>query len=463
MIRQLYSQIRQRILDGLLAPGSRLPSSRELAVLLRISRNIVLEVFDLLYAEGFLETRQGAGTFVSQGAAFSRPPSADAPPVETVHMGYDCPKGVINFRAGTPDLALFPTRLWLKTVKEVFTMSPDEMLVYGHPEGRVELRRAISEYLLTQRDVNCHPDQILITGGTTQAINISAQVLLSEKKEVILEDPITRDIQLILKSYGARLFPVAVDGDGMCTAELPQHLQPACIYVTPSHQFPIGGTLPIQRRIELLRYAQHCDAYIIEDDYDSEFRFDGPPLSSLHGLSPDRVVYIGTFSKTLCPALRIGYLVLPPQLINLCRNHKWQSDLHNEVTSQLALARFIEQGHYLRHINRMRKHYLSRRRTLLRAIAEHFPENARIIGSATGLHLVASFPGYHFSEVDFNRFEAAGVRVYPVESHAIQAGRHTDKLMLGYGNLSTEEIHRGIDMLATCLNESQRADWRAGL
>ncbi len=448
MIRQLYSRIRESILSGQLQPGARLASSRELAASLQISRNVVLEAFDLLYAEGFLDPKQGAGTYVAGGAAFKGPTRMAAPPAEKVTMGYDCPPGVINFKAGTPNLKMFPTKLWLQMVREVLQLPPEEMLAYGHPEGRHELRQAICDYVVTQREVNCHPEQIVITAGTTQAIGIACHLLLGEQRDVVLEDPITRDIQLIVKSHGGILHPVPVDNDGLCTADLPAALNPAFIYVTPSHQFPIGGTMPIQRRVELLRYAEKTDAYLIEDDYDSEFRFDGPPLSSLHGLHPDRVVYIGTFSKTLCPAIRIGYLILPPQLISLGRSRKWQSDLHNEVTSQLALARFIRLDHYLRHVARMRKHYLQRRNDIVAALADNFGPQVQILGSATGLHLVARFPGCQFTPAFFAAAETAGARFYAVTTHAFDPDQHQNELLLGYGNLTSEEIRTGLAILA---------------
>lgn len=452
MTRQLYTQIRESILAGRLQPGVRLPASRELATRLQISRNVVLEAYDLLYAEGFLAAKQGAGTYVAEGAAFACPTSHPSPPVTKVTMGYDCPPGVINFRAGTPNLAMFPVRLWLQMLREVLLLPPQEMFAYGNPEGRHELRQAICEYIVCRREVRCHPEQIIITAGTTQAIGIACHLLLGERCDVVLEDPITRDIQLIVKSHGAIVHPVPVDSDGMRTDKLPTSINPAFVYVTPSHQFPIGGTMPIQRRIELLRYAETTGAYLIEDDYDSEFRFDGPPLSSLHGLHPDRVVYIGTFSKTLCPAIRIGYLVLPPQLISLGRSRKWQSDLHNEVTSQLALARFINSGHYLRHVARMRRHYQKRRLDMQKALIENFGSQVHILGSATGLHLVARFPGCKFTPDFFRELEAAGARFYPVAPHAMQPGKHMDALLLGYGNLCTTEIHVGLALLAKHLN-----------
>lgn len=447
MIRQLYSGIRERILSGRLVPATRLPSSRELAYQLNISRNVVLEAYDLLLAEGFVETIHGSGTYVAKGAAFPRKVKIEPLLVKEVTMGYDSRKGVINFRAGTPDLHHFPQKIWLKMLKGVFGISMEEMLAYGHPEGRTELRQAICDYVVTQREVACHPDQIVITAGTTQAIGIVCHLLLGQRKDVVLEDPITRDIQLIAKGHGAVLHAVAVDNEGMKTGELPLNIRPAFVYVTPSHQFPIGGTLPIQRRVDLLNYAQEKECYVIEDDYDSEFRFDGPPLSSLHGLCPDRLVYIGTFSKTLCPAIRIGYLVLPQELISLGRSRKWQSDLHNEVTSQLALARFISEGFYLRHVVKMRKHYLKKRKALVAALQNSFGKRVEVLGSATGLHLVARFDNCQFTDDFLETVERAGARFYPVETHAIQPGNHLNELLIGYGNVDVEQIEKGIEIL----------------
>lgn len=458
LMRQLYAAVRQQILSGTLPPGRRLPASRDLALRLEISRNVVLEAYDLLLAEGYLTARQGAGTYVASGAAFTnttrKPQSL---PVSQVNMGYDCPPGIINFRAGTPDLKEFPARRWLAMVREVLTLAPEKILAYGHPEGREELRSAICDYVMGQRQVLCRPEQIVITGGTTQAINIACHLLLGDRRQVVIENPLTRDIRLIIEQHQGEMHPVAVDNAGMRTDLLPPDLKPAMVYVTPSHQFPIGGTMPIQRRIELLRYAEATGAYLIEDDYDSEFRFDGPPLGALHGLLPERVIYIGTFSKTLCPALRIGYLVLPPALIDLGRSRKWHSDLHNEVVSQLALARFIEQGHYLRHLQRMRKLYRQRRQMVVETLRQLFPDTAVILGSAAGLHLVVRFPGRHFTAAFFADMEAAGVRLYPVSPHALNPNEYRDHLLLGYGNLDDQQIRRGLALLAHHLDGPRHA------
>ena len=455
MMRQLYLQLREKILSGQLRAGFRLPSSRNLAGQLQISRNVVLEAYDLLGAEGFLVSKRGSGTFVADGATMDRIEPPHVPELQPVTMGYESRDGVINFRAGTPDLKAFPQKLWLRMLREVFETPMAEILAYGHPEGRRELREVISSYLLRNRELVCHPDQVVITGGTTQAIGLACRLLIKRSQDVILEDPITRDIQRIVLQYGAKITPVPVDSDGIRTNCLPDSLTPSCIYVTPSHQFPIGGTLPIQRRIELIQFATERDAYIIEDDYDSEFRFDGPVLSSLRSLCPDRVIYIGTFSKTLCPAIRIGYMVLPPDLIAKGRRHKWQSDLHNEVTSQLALARFMEQGHYIRHLARMRIHYRNRRKVLVESLQDCFGSNVQILGSATGLHLVAQFSNRSFTEEDFKKMEMIGARFYPVTHHAIESAfHHKGKLLIGYGNLSREEIRKGVRILADYLGQN---------
>ncbi len=447
LIRQIYSGIRAQILSGILRAGSRLPSSRELARQLGVSRNVVMEAYDMLYSEGFTTARHGSGTFVAPGTKFPMANAGQTIKAETVSMGYESSGGIINFKPGTPDLREFPLRSWLQSVKAAYLHPVDDSMGYGQPEGRRELRRAICDYVISQRGVLCHPDQIIITAGTTQAIGIACHLLLGKRRDVVLEDPITRDIQLIVQGQGGVIHPVTADDNGMVTDELPPDIVPAFIYVTPSHQFPLGGTLPIQRRIALLEYAGKTGAYVIEDDYDSEFRFDGPPLSSLHGLAPERVVYIGTFSKTLSPALRTGYLILPPELVSKGRGRKWHCDLHNETPTQLALAHFIGQGTYLRHLARMKRLYARKRRIVEQAMTEMFANQLKIMGSSAGLHLAARFAGIDFTQELLGDIEGTGVRVYPAEAHAIRPGKYNDTLIMGYGNLSEEQIVRGIRIL----------------
>jgi GntR family transcriptional regulator/MocR family aminotransferase len=331
-------------------------------------------------------------------------------------------------------------------------------LSYGQPEGRAELRAEISRYIGAQRGVRCHPDQILITAGTTQAVGIVTRLFLRKTETVcILEDPITGDLRRIIGGFGARIVPVAVDGQGLDTLRLPSGLKPRFIYVTPSHQFPIGGTMPIQRRIRLLEYARARGSFVVEDDYDSEFRFDSPPVASIQGLDPGRVVYIGTFSKTLCPSLRVGYAVLPPELVNRGRELKWFSDLHNASVDQIVLARFIRDGHFLRYVHAMKKIYRARRAVLVKSLQSRFGAGVEVLGSSAGLHLCARFPGLRFTDRLVQRIDGGGVRVYPAEEHAFRKGRWEDTLIFGYGMLTAERISEGIEKLGGCLAAARKA------
>ncbi|MBI5444147.1 MAG: PLP-dependent aminotransferase family protein [Deltaproteobacteria bacterium] len=454
MSRQIYSRLRELILAGGLPAGAKLPSSRALAKELGVSRNVTLEAYDLLYAEGFTEAARGSGTFVAEGTSFA--PAAPKAPLEVdvgEEEGGGYP-GAILFRSGTPDLSLFPARLWLSLLREAFAGGTCEILGYGRPEGRPELRGAIREHVVSRRGVVCSDDQIVITMGATQGVGIAAALLASEnasnsdaRRVVVVEDPVTEGLQRILEAFRVTLRPVPADELGMRT-DLLSGATPAFVYVTPSHQYPIGGTLPIRRRLELLRYARDTGCYVLEDDYDSEFRFDGPPLSSVHSLDPSRVIYAGTFSKTLCPAIRVGYLVLPPELVATARTLKWRNDLHNEIATQLALAAFIRRGYYVRHLARMRKVYARRRSATVEALSESFGSDVKILGSATGLHLCARWEGVVFTPEVLADLAREGCVVRSAASHClVSPERYEDTLILGYGNLKETEIRRGVEIL----------------
>jgi len=261
----------------------------------------------------------------------------------------------------------------------------------------------------------------VITSGAAQAFSLIARLLFSPGNDVIIEDPVTHEVQHIFSEAGATLFPIPVDNYGMQTDHLPQEKHPSFVFVTPSHQFPLGGILPIQRRIQLIQFARTAGCYIVEDDYDSEFRYGGTPVSSLQELEPDRVIYVGTLSKSLSPALRLGYMVLPSPLVEPCRRLKRLTDLHAPVLEQLMLARFLEEGHLERHIMKMKKIYRKRREALIMALKTHCSRSLQISGGATGLHLIAEFQGRTFTEQTLSDLEEAGVRLYPVERHAIQS------------------------------------------
>lgn len=452
MIRQLYTQLRTKILEGDLAAGDKLPSTRKVAEELCISRNVVMEAYEQLLAEGFILSRQGSGYFVAPGIYLEKQARQAEGVVVARHdeeRGNGNAPGFIDFRSGVPSLEHFPRKLWGKIVQQVCQEAPLSAFGYNRPEGRAELRQILSRYLYRSRGVQCEPEQIVMTSGATQALVLIAKVLLNPGSVVLIEDPITQDIQTIFTASGASLHPVPVDQDGMITGLLPTSTQvrPSFLFVTPSHQFPLGGTLSIQRRIELIQYARQADCYIVEDDYDSEFRYDSPPISSLQGLDAGRVIYVGSFSKILSPGLRLGYLVLPPEWIERYQQAKWFSDLHTPSLDQLALGRFIEDGHLEKYLNRMKKVYKKRRQYLCDELNQAFGERVSIWGASTELHVVTAFEGIRFTPAVLKQAEAFGVRLYPVEAHSIQKGRHEDKVIIGYGNLTEAEIAEGVRRL----------------
>jgi GntR family transcriptional regulator/MocR family aminotransferase len=447
LTRQIHDRVREMVLSGSLAPGQRMTSTRRMARELGVSRNVCMNAMDQLLAEGYLETRRGAGCFVAAGAIFTPSPLPDISAIRPRGFRAYRPE-CIDFRSGLPDLSMFPVRTWQRLGREVWDRLTPLDLAYGQPEGRRELREQVSRYLAAHRGVRCHPEQVLVTSGTTQAIGIVSRLLLGgNRPSCILEDPITVDIARIVEGFGGRVVPVPVDGQGMRTGALPKGCRPGFIYATPSHQFPLGGTLPIQRRVALLNYARACGAFVVEDDYDSEFRYDTSPIGAIQGLDPGRVVYIGTFSKTLCPSLRIGYIVLPPSLVNRGRELKWFSDLHSASVDQIILARFIEDGHYERCLHAMKKAYGARRKALVSGLEGRFGTDAQVLGSPAGIHLCARFPGIRFTPELVARMEGEGVLIYPVEEHAIRKGRHADTLIFGFGMLDGRRIEEGLDLL----------------
>jgi GntR family transcriptional regulator / MocR family aminotransferase len=448
LTRQITDRLREMVHAGTLAPGSRMISTRRLAAELGVSRNIALNAFDQLLAEGYLEARTGSGTYVAAGARFTPREMPDLSPIKSIGFR-PFHTDIVDFRSGLPDLARFPVRTWMRLSREVWSGITPLDLSYSQPEGRQELRTEICRYISAYRGVRCHPDQVLVTGGTTQAVGIVSRLLVhGDRKTCLLEDPVTEDIQLITAGAGCVVRGVPVDEHGIDVDRLPPRLRPAFIYVTPSHQYPIGCTLPIQRRVRLLDYARSHGAYVVEDDYDSEFRYESSPLSSIQGLDPQRVVYIGTFSKTLCPSLRIGYAVLPPELVNRGREVKWFTDLHNSSVEQLVLARFIADGHFLRHVHAMKKVHRAHRKVLVDSLRRRFGDRVEVLGSAAGLHLCARFRGVRFTRALLERIRQAGAMVHPVEEHAIRKGRWADTLILGFGMLTPARIQEGVTVLA---------------
>jgi GntR family transcriptional regulator/MocR family aminotransferase len=450
LVKQIYQQVRAGILSGILHPDEKLPSTRDLAGDLHVSRNVVLEAYESLIAEGYLYSLPNSGTYVADGAYLE-----SKPPVLTGTLAAPIPDPAredrIDFRSGIPALDLLPRQKWARICQEVILDAPADNFSYGFLEGDVRLKNAIYRYATKTRGIVCEPDQIIITNGSFQSLFLLARTLLQPGLSYIIEDPLHVKIQSVLASTGGEPVPVPVDEAGMQTHLLPPDCNPVFIFATPSHQYPLGGAMPIQRRIELIQYARAKNCLIIEDDYDSEFRYEGAPVSSLQGLDPERVIYVSSFSKILFPGLRLGYLIAPwGQWWKVIRS-KSLSDSHTHTIEQLTLARYIADGWLERHISRMRKSYLRRRNLLIRSMEAAFGDRIAILGRSTGLHLVAAFRDIKFTEDLVERIGVYGINVVPVAAHAVVKGGHSDKLILGYSNLTPEQIETGVCRLAEAL------------
>lgn len=398
LARQLYQALRERILDGRLASGTRLPASRELAALLGISRNTVGRAFDQLYAEGYVQGRVGDGTYVAELAAVVRP----APP--PVHAG-PAPRAALQrlaehhlpaaldgppraFRVGVPAFDLFPFETWARLSARFWRKPSPARLGYGDPAGDAQLRELIAAYLRNSRGLHCDPAQILVTCGAQQAISLCAQLLVEPGDRVAIENPGYRAAGHAFAVAGAQLAGIAVDDEGLDTAALARAGRCRLAYVTPSHQYPTGVTLSLARRLELLDWAERHDSWIVEDDYDGEYRYRGTPLAPLAALDRQgRVLYVGTFCKIAFPALRLGYLVLPPALAEAFARRRALDMRHSEIGSQAVMAEFIAAGHFQRHIRRMRGAARARRDALLAGWPQQVPGCSLPPKVEAGLHL----------------------------------------------------------------------------
>lgn len=439
--RELYDWLVDGMRDGLWKPGAPLPSSRELARARGVSRSTVVTVFDQLAAEGLVEPRGGSGTYVAWIEPGRRRPAAApaTPPVPDTGFGpLDTDR--IDFRSGLPDLDAFPLARWNKAQAIAMRRYGTRLLSYGPSEGMEELRRAIAGSVARSRGWMPRPENLVITSGTTQAIGLVSRLMAHQGKTTAwLEDPVTADIPRIMTQAGLEIGSCPLERDGLSLSPLPARLDQGFVYVTPTHQYPSGRVLSLAKRLALLDRC--AGASLVEDDYDSEFRYDGPPLTPLVALDPERVLHVGTFSKTLAPGLRIAWLHLPDALIATARRLKWLSDLHNPPLIQGALTVFIEEGWYELHLRRMRSLYRRKRDLALRAIEASGKFKAE--GSAAGIHLMVR----RLAGVVDRKFQQAcldaGVRIYPVAAHVRKATGLEDAFILGFGHLTPEQIAQG--------------------
>ena len=471
--RQLYHQLREAILAGGLAPGTRLPSTREMADELSLARNTVLNAFEQLYAEGYLVSRVGDGTYVSQelpddllrmkgASAVRKHPQRSGRLISkwgravtsiSVSPGYyhGPPK---PFRTGTPALDAFPYKLWGRLIAQRWKHSGPTIIPYGDWAGYLPLRQAIASYLSTTRGVQCVPEQIIVTSGSQHALEIIARVLLEPDDLVWIEDPGFLGARAALTVAGARLVAVPVDDNGLnVSSGLERCGDPRLIYVTPSHQYPLGMTLSLSRRLELLRLASKTGVWIIEDDYDSEFRYLGQPLAALQGLDTDqRIIYVGTFSKVLFPSIRIGYIIAPPDLIEAFIHARSLGGVQTQTLDQAVLADFINEGHFARHIRRMRKLYAERQQVLLKAARSELDGLLDVKPSGAGMHLIGWLPEGVDDQIASRAAFDHGVEVTPLSAYCIETPKR-GALRLGYTGYTSREIWAAARRLATALKK----------
>ncbi|MDY0258401.1 MAG: PLP-dependent aminotransferase family protein [Desulfovibrio sp.] len=460
--RQLYEKIKFFILSGALREKEKLPSSRALGKDLNIARSTVLEAYDQLIAEGYLETRQGSGTTVARGiVAMASTHVADAParlrPDER-HTGKEQNSEIISFRSGIPDLNAFPKGDWAKIYARVSESLPSASFRYGDSEGVWDLREAIAAYLFRMRGIRVSPHRVMITSGSTQGLSLVARLLRKKGDVVFVEDPAHTGMAAVVTRAGLRVQGIGVDAQGMDVSSLQKFLAAprpdvAFVYTTPSHQYPLGAILPIQRRQALVRFAREMSCAVVEDDYDSEFRYEGAPTSALYELDPEMVIYLGSFSKILAPALRLGFAIIPESMMDDWKREKKYMDVHTDALSQYALAAFISKGGLERHIWKMKKIYARKRSHLLQCLAKNFGSGVTVKGQATGLHLVASFSDIVFTDAVTETLYGKGVKVHPVERYCLSAnGSHAHEIILGYSHLTHEEISRGLEIIKKTLH-----------
>jgi GntR family transcriptional regulator / MocR family aminotransferase len=439
--RQIYQALTEQILSGRLKAGDALPSTRELAAQMKVSRNTVCEAYDMLITEGFVLSRQGAPTRVADGLYMDRT-SEPAPPARKKRD----PLYSADFQTGRPDLRYFPQYLWQQILHKTSEELSLTQLGYSGPQGMRKLREEISAWLFRSKGLIVDADDIFITSGATHALHLISGLLSGHGNKIAIEDPCNKGILQTFLDAGCEVQPIPVDENGI----QPEYLNGTdvrAVYVTPSHQFPLGGILPAGRRAELIRFAKKNGIYLVEDDYDSEFRYVGEPVAPLYAMDPKKVIYVGTFSKVLFPAIRIGYVILPRELQQGWCELRTHTDVQNSPFEQAALAEFLRSRKFDRHIRNMCKLYGKRRKVLLEALKEVFGDAWRVWGDSAGLHLAVEFPGMRFDEPFLKRCADFGIRVSTVEQHSIQKGRHLDKLLLGYGHMEPNEIQGGVSRL----------------
>ena len=469
--RQIYNAYRTAIVECALRPKDRIPSTRTLAVELGLSRIPVLNAYAQLLAEGYFESRIGAGTVVSSTLPDQIPQPLRTPaatgvrrsprPVSQASLALPSMRGILPwlggrlgaFSVGQPALDHFPVKIWSRLVVRRSRNLSVASMHYSDPMGSRDLREAVATYLRTARGVRCEAEQIMIVSGSQLALEIATRVLLDRGSRVWMEEPGYQFARNVFALNGCRIIPVPVDEEGLNVgAGIRRCRNARAVLVTPSHQYPTGVTMSASRRLQLLDWAQKTGSWIIEDDYDSEFRFDSMPIASLQGLDRgSQVVYIGTFSKVLFPSLRLGYLVIPPDLIDRFLSVRLTIDIGPPTFLQTVLADFIREGHFSRHIRRMRLLYRERRSALFESIKKDLGLPVDVAGEQAGLHLSLTLPpGLRDQEIS-ERASRHGLWLAPLSTCYVERPA-PQGFILGFSNTPASEIPRGVKKMSKILH-----------
>ncbi|MDX3798749.1 PLP-dependent aminotransferase family protein [Streptomyces sp. AK04-3B] len=440
--RALQAALRDAVRSGLLAQGARLPSSRDLAADLGVSRGLVTEAYEQLTAEGYLRSGRGAGTWVGGAVRAARPRARDLAPRP--------PGARADFVPGTPDLSLFPRAAWGAAHRAVLADLPHHQLGYPDPRGLPRLRLALAELLARRRGVVADPERLVIVSGVAQASALLGLALHARGTAAVgVEDPGSPQHSALYAGAGVRAVPLPLDDEGLAMDPL-RSSGVRAVVTTPAHQFPTGIAYSARRRAELLDWARSVDGFVLEDDYDGDFRYDRAPVGALQGLDPERVAYAGSVSKSLAPGLRLGWLLVPEALAEAVVERKRTTDLGHPALDQALFARFVERGDYDRQLRRCQRAYRERRDAVVNALREHFP-GARVSGVAAGLHAIAELPQRYGPQERFlARAAAAGVDVRALDQYAHTRVPHDGslRLVLGYAHLSPSRILDGVRLMA---------------
>lgn len=472
LLAWLYRELRSAVLSGRLKPGARLPSSRNLAKQHGVARGTVTSVFEQLLAEGYLISRVGSGTTVSrelpdkffhagrpvlvrkaagtQGHISKRGRLMTSGPVS----GRLRDRGAVAFRVNQPSVDHFPLEVWSRLVSRRTRMATHAMLLDGDPMGYPPLREAVATHLGSSRGVVCSSKQVMIVSGTLQALDMVARLALDANNKVWMEDPGYAGAAATLRATGARLVPVPVDEKGLRVTEAIRRAPDARFaYVTPAHQFPLCVTMSLERRLELLEWSRATGSWIFEDDYDSEFRFSGSPLAALQGLAPDgNVIFSGSFNKMLFPSLRIGFLVLPAHLVDPMLAARSILDRYAPVLEQAALCDFIAEGHFGRHLRRMREVYSENLAVLMKSVKTEWGNHLVVRQTDTGLQTVGWLAHGLTDTVVAQAAASHGVELYPLSKSAMR-WKETNGVAIGFGAVRPAELHRGVRALAPVLRQ----------